>query len=119
MPSPKAILRQIKDSGLDPKKAYSQSDIGPNGKIKKVALGDVTISAIEEVEKSDPSSSKEKPKAKHGFKKTVKSEKIEKDEKSSIEEDSDTATGEKLSVKIDQDQLSEKTVIDGITSDPS
>lgn len=42
MPSSKAVLRQIFERNLNPKKAYTKSDIGGDGHIKKSVTANVT-----------------------------------------------------------------------------
>jgi hypothetical protein len=52
MPSPKAFLRQIAQFGLDPKKAYTKSDVGHDGNIKRriEAPAQVVKNKVEEPE---------------------------------------------------------------------
>lgn len=49
MPSSKAVLRQIFERNLNPKKAYTKSDIGGDGHIKKSVTANVTEPKLEEV----------------------------------------------------------------------
>ena len=71
MSSSKAILRQISERNLDPKKAYTKSDVGGDGHIKR----SITASVIEpKVEEAQSSLNEELPKEKEILKKQVEVE---------------------------------------------